>query len=211
MPEQIDAVPQRRRVRELAEAVRETADGEECPAEQEHRHHAEAEERVESLVALEPGGERGDRRRKGSADQDRHRPACDRQRRVNGAERRDHREVDARHDREPREDEERMAEDDVANPQGRRQLGVELPRPPDPRHHRIRRLESRDLHAHRREHPRRHVVEIRNAERMSAAVDDLAEPEPEGGQVEDGVEEARRDAATTSTSFASDTTCPRRR
>ena len=179
---------------DLADPLRQPRDGEERPREEEHRRDPEAEERVEALVGLHRAGEGGDRRREREPEQDRGREGEHGEPRVDGAEGRDHDEVGRRGDRHPGRGVELVAEDDVADAERRREHRVELARPADGGHHRVRRLERRDHHRGRGEHAGRDVVEVGDAEAL-AAVDDRPQPDAERAQVEHRVQDRRADAA----------------
>ena len=98
--QQVDAVPRRRRPGQLAQPLRQPRDREERPREEEHRRDAEAEERVEALVPLQPRGHRRDRGGEGEAEQDRGREGEHREPGVDRAEGGHHGEVEARRERD---------------------------------------------------------------------------------------------------------------
>ena len=165
---EVDAVPQRRRVREPLERERQTRHRKERAGEEEHRQDHEAVDRDESRVVVLRRGVRRERRRERRADQHRGRQREDAPKRVDAAKRRNHTEVDDARTGEPHQHPELVAEDDVADSDRRRDHGEVLPRPPERAHHRPRRLVGAELHRRRREHSGRDEVEIRNAERCAA-------------------------------------------
>ena len=96
-----------------------------------------------------------------------------------------------------------MAEEDVADPERRRQHGLVLPRPLDRGEDREARLAGGSLHRGCGEQAGRDEVDVRNVARSRGRmVDERAETDPERGEVEDGVDDARGDRAAPHTPVA---------
>ena len=109
---------------------------------------------------------------------------------------RDDRGVRGRRREDARDDEELVADEGVPLGQRRRDHPVVDARPLDRRHHRPAGLGRGCLHRRGGQGARRDEVEVRDAAgRVLGLVDDRAEADPERGQVEDRVNEARADRA----------------